>query len=106
MAEWWQEKALAELSPGQWEALCDGCAKCCLHKLEDEEDGEVFTPTGSLPPPRREDYCRCSDYPNRSVMVPNCIRRNRAVCTSSTGCPVPVPIACGRGEPLADWHPW
>ena len=73
MTDWWNQKPLAELDARQWEALCDGCARCCLHKLEDEDDGEVFY-TRVRCRYLDEQTCRCSDYPNRSVLVENCIR--------------------------------
>jgi uncharacterized cysteine cluster protein YcgN (CxxCxxCC family) len=105
VAEWWQTKALAELDPQQWEALCDGCAKCCLHKLEDEDDGEVFY-TRVRCRYLDEKSCRCSDYPNRSVLVPNCIRLEPGNVRELDW----LPSTCAyrlraRGEPLADWHP-
>ena len=68
MAEWWNETPLDELSGEQWEALCDGCARCCLHKLEDEDDGEVVY-TGVRCRYLDEASCRCSDYANRSRLV-------------------------------------
>jgi uncharacterized cysteine cluster protein YcgN (CxxCxxCC family) len=73
VTEWWNTTPLAQLDAGQWEALCDGCAKCCLHKLEDEDTGEVFY-TRVRCRYLNEDSCSCSDYDNRSVLVPNCIR--------------------------------
>ncbi|MBP6683689.1 MAG: YcgN family cysteine cluster protein [Halioglobus sp.] len=105
VAEWWQTKALAELDPQQWEALCDGCAKCCLHKLEDEDDGEVFY-TRVRCRYLDEKSCRCSDYSNRSVLVPNCIRLEPGNVRELDW----LPSTCAyrlraRGEPLADWHP-
>ena len=105
MAEWWQAKALAELDPQEWEALCDGCAKCCLHKLEDEDDGEVFY-TRVRCRYLNEKSCRCSDYPNRSVLVPNCIRLEPGNVRELDW----LPSTCAyrlraAGEPLADWHP-
>lgn len=105
MAEWWQDKPLAELSPEQWEALCDGCAKCCLHKLEDEDDGQVFY-TRVRCRYLDEKSCRCSDYSNRSVLVPNCIQ----LAPENVHDLDWLPSTCAyrlraRGEQLADWHP-
>ena len=105
MAEWWHDKPLAELNPCEWEALCDGCAKCCLHKLEDEDDGEVFY-TSVRCRHLNEKSCRCSDYPNRSVMVPNCIRLEPDNVHALDW----LPSSCAyrlraHGERLADWHP-
>lgn len=105
MSDWWHDKSLAELSPLEWEALCDGCAKCCLHKLEDEDDGEVFY-TRVRCRYLDEKTCRCSDYPNRSVMVPNCIRLEPATVGRLDW----LPNTCAyrlrsQGKPLAHWHP-
>jgi uncharacterized cysteine cluster protein YcgN (CxxCxxCC family) len=105
MTEWWNEKALAELSGDEWEALCDGCARCCLHKLEDEDDGEIIY-TGVRCRYLDEKTCRCSDYPNRSVLVENCIRLD----VSSAGSLEWLPVTCAyrmraQGLPLEAWHP-
>jgi len=105
MAEWWNEKALAELSPKQWEALCDGCAKCCLHKLEDEDSGDVFY-TKVRCRYLDEAECRCTDYANRSVLVPNCIQLDR----DNVGSLDWLPASCAYrlradNKPLANWHP-
>lgn len=68
----WETKQLSELTSEEWESLCDGCGKCCLLKLEDEDTGEVaytrlhcrlFDP----------ETCSCSDYENRKQKVPDCI---------------------------------
>ena len=105
MAEWWHEKPLAELSPHEWEALCDGCARCCLHKLEDEDDGKVYY-TGVHCRQLDATSCRCSDYPNRSVLVPNCTRLEPGNVRGFDW----LPATCAyrlraQGERLADWHP-
>jgi uncharacterized cysteine cluster protein YcgN (CxxCxxCC family) len=73
MNEFWRHKTLEELSPQEWETLCDGCGKCCLAKLEDEDTGEIhWTSVGC----RLFDgaTCRCRDYENRLASVPDCIR--------------------------------
>jgi len=105
MASWWNTKALADLTRDEWEALCDGCAKCCLHKLEDEDTGEVFY-TKVRCRYLDESACSCSDYANRSVLVPNCIHLDR----DNVGSLEWLPSSCAyrlraNNENLADWHP-
>lgn len=101
----WQRKALAELSETEWEALCDGCGKCCLHKIEDEDTGELFYTRIActlLDVPS----CRCGDYGNRFTRVPECLRlRPEDVARFDW-----LPQTCAyrliaQGQPLPDWHP-
>ena len=104
VTEWWNRLSLQELDKDQWEALCDGCAKCCLHKLEDEDSGEVFY-TRIRCQYLDEDSCRCSDYPRRSVMVPHCIHLDKGSVADLDW----LPVTCAyrlrsRGEPLPEWH--
>ena len=104
MNEWWNSTPLEQLSGEQWEALCDGCAKCCLHKLEDEDTGEVFY-TRVRCRYLDEESCSCSDYVNRSVLVPNCIH----LAQDNVGALDWLPSTCayrlrGAGEPLPEWH--
>ena len=68
----WERKPLTKLSPREWEALCDGCGKCCLNKLEDEETGDVAL-TCVACRLFDDDSCRCSQYPIRHQFVPECI---------------------------------
>jgi uncharacterized cysteine cluster protein YcgN (CxxCxxCC family) len=105
VTEWWHEKTLTELSGDEWEALCDGCAKCCLHKLEDEDSGEVLY-TKVRCRHLHEPTCRCTDYDKRSVLVPNCIAL-RSVNWEALSW---LPSTCAYrlralGQPLYPWHP-
>lgn len=104
VTDWWNETPLAELDGEQWEALCDHCAKCCLHKLEDEDTGEIFY-TGIRCRYLDETSCTCSDYPRRSILVPNCIRLERGTIDSLDW----LPSTCAyrlraAGRPLPAWH--
>ena len=101
--EWWH-KPLEELDREQWEALCDGCAKCCLHKLEDQDSGEVFY-TKVRCRYLDEQSCRCSDYQRRSVLVPHCIALDSDNADLSW-----LPSTCAyrlrsQGQDLPSWHP-
>lgn len=69
----WQRMTLEEMSREQWESLCDGCGRCCLNKLEDEDTGEIAWTSVTCRLLDTEN-CRCSDYPNRRATVPDCIQ--------------------------------
>ena len=103
MIPFW-EKPLAELSRAEWEALCDGCGKCCLHKLEDELSGEIH-PTNIACRLLDRHSCRCSDYRDRRAYVPDCIR----LTAQSVGKLPWLPATCAyrlraEGKKLPDWH--
>lgn len=105
MNDWWNTLELAQLDRQQWEALCDGCAKCCLHKLEDADTAEVYY-TKVRCRYLDESRCRCGDYPNRSTLVPHCIDLSTVEVASLAW----LPSTCAYrlragGEPLPDWHP-
>ena len=103
--KFWKEKPLATLSRKEWESLCDGCAKCCLHRLEDEDTGEVFT-TNIVCRYLDHNDCRCTDYLNRSTNVPDCV----SVTLELLKDPYWLPSTCAyrilaEGSDLPEWHP-
>ncbi|MCF6329395.1 MAG: YcgN family cysteine cluster protein [Henriciella sp.] len=100
----WETTPLAEMSSAEWEALCDGCAKCCLLKLEDEDTGDIaFTRVHC----RLLDAgtCRCSDYKDRKASVPDCV-----ILTPKSVAELKwMPRSCAyrlihEGKPLPNWH--
>ena len=101
----WEHKTLEELTPREWEALCDGCAKCCLNKLEDEATGQIWY-TNVACDLLDLDTCRCGDYPNRSRRVPDCVvltpRKSRELKWMPETCAYRL---LAEGRPLPDWHP-
>ena len=101
----WQTTALEEMDPDQWEALCDGCARCCLQKLEDSRSGRVYYTRVAC---RLLDIqrCRCRDYDRRAVRVPSCL----ALTPKDVRRIAWLPSTCAyrrlaQGHDLPDWHP-
>jgi uncharacterized cysteine cluster protein YcgN (CxxCxxCC family) len=101
----WRRKSLAQMSEAEWESLCDGCGRCCLNKLEEEESGRIFyTDVGC----RLLDAqaCRCRDYPNRSAQVDDCVRLTPQTLGEINW----LPPTCAyrlvaEGRDLYWWHP-
>ncbi|MFN3856458.1 MAG: YcgN family cysteine cluster protein [Caulobacter sp.] len=101
----WETKTLAEMSPREWESLCDGCGLCCLVRFEDEDTGEVI-PTRVHCRLFDPDQCRCTDYENRKVHVPDCIKLTPHNIEALEW----MPPSCAyrrlhEGKPLPAWHP-
>ena len=69
----WKTKSLEEMTSAEWESLCDGCGKCCLVKLEDEETNDLYV-TRLHCKLFDTKTCQCSDYENRKKYVPICVK--------------------------------
>lgn len=98
------ELPLADLSRAEWEALCDGCGRCCLHKIEDDDTGEIVD-TNIACKLLDTGRAQCSDYRNRKAFVPDCLRLTLSIVED-----VPwLPKTCAyrlraENRPLHDWH--
>ncbi len=102
----WEKKPLTKMSPAEWEALCDGCGKCCLNKLEDEETEEVAL-TRVACRLLDDSTCRCTHYENRHQFVPDCIVLKPDNLDTHAYW---MPQTCAyrllwQGKPLPEWHP-
>ncbi len=102
----WERVALQNLKPQEWEALCDGCGRCCLNKLEDPDTGEVALTRVAC---RLLDVgtCRCGQYELRKSLVPECITLTPGTIEKHAYW---LPETCAykllwAGKALYDWHP-
>ncbi|KPL79400.1 hypothetical protein ADN00_02960 [Ornatilinea apprima] len=101
----WETKTLEEMTREEWESLCDGCARCCIIKLQDEDSDEVFYTNVVCDLLHLLD-CKCTNYQNRSTLVPTCLVLNPQLCRDLDW----IPETCAYrllalGQPLPDWHP-
>lgn len=101
----WETKTLEELNGEEWEALCDGCGRCCLLKLEDEDNGDIYLTKLAC---RLLDIgqCRCKNYSQRHQLVDDCL----SIDSATVGTLSWLPVTCGyrrvgEGRGLAWWHP-
>jgi uncharacterized protein len=100
----WRRKSIHQMSPQEWESLCDGCGKCCINKLEEEGTGRIF-PTNVACKLLDPHSCQCADYKNRKKQVPDCIRLTpRKILELGW-----LPKTCGyvrvaEGKDLPSWH--
>lgn len=105
IAPFWKTKSLAEMTRIEWESLCDGCGRCCLHKLEDIDSGEVHYTSVAC---RLLDLhtCRCTDYPSRTTRVFDC----EVLSPDNLAALAWLPSTCAyrlvaEGSDLPSWHP-
>lgn len=102
----WERVKLKNLNPKEWEALCDGCGRCCLNKLEDPDTGEVAL-TRVACRLLDDKSCQCAQYDIRKQIVPNCIVLTTETISQHAYW---LPKTCAyrllwEGNPLCDWHP-
>lgn len=100
----WQKKRLHEMTSSEWESLCDGCAKCCLVKLQDEETDEVAY-TNVVCHYMDEITCQCTEYQARHELVPHCVWLKPEMVDEFFW----LPETCAyrlvaEGKPLPSWH--
>jgi uncharacterized cysteine cluster protein YcgN (CxxCxxCC family) len=101
----WENKSLAEMTQEEWEALCDGCGRCCLHKLEETDNGHIYY-TGVACRLLDTQRCRCTRYEQRTSLVPDCLHLTPAQVEQFHW----LPSTCAyrrvaEGKGLEWWHP-
>jgi uncharacterized cysteine cluster protein YcgN (CxxCxxCC family) len=117
-APFWETKTLEEMTQKEWESLCDGCAKCCLHKFIDDENEEAQAPTDYIKANEQIHYtnivcsllntksCECTQYAKRTELVPDCVQLTKANLKDIFF----MPTSCAyrrlhEGRGLPSWHP-
>lgn len=105
LMSFWKQKSLREMTAAEWESLCDGCGRCCLHKLEDMDSGAVHY-TRVACRLLDLDSCRCLDYSHRTARVPDCETLTPDKLTQIAW----LPVTCAyrlvaEGKDLPSWHP-
>ena len=103
-APFWKTKTLEEMTDAEWESLCDGCGRCCLHKLRHDDDTLSFTNVACRL--LNLETAQCSDYARRKRRVPDCVRLTPADVRSIDW----LPPSCAYrrvadGKDLQWWHP-
>ena len=101
----WKRKTLQEMTREEWESLCDGCARCCLYKLQDEETGEIYY-TNVVCRLLDTFRCRCTQYSERSRLMPTCLVLTPDLVRQLQW----MPSTCAyrlvaEGKDLEWWHP-
>ncbi|MCF7499745.1 YcgN family cysteine cluster protein [Pseudoalteromonas sp. L1] len=116
--QFWLKRSLEQMSQPEWEAICDGCGKCCLNTFIDSEDEDEFTATDQLREGEEliftnivcqyldNDTCGCSEYANRQILVPSCVKLTKENLKDIFF----MPQSCSyrrlyEGRGLASWHP-
>jgi len=105
MLPFWKSKKLEEMTPVEWESLCDGCARCCLIKFEDEDTGQIYH-TNVVCELLDIYHCTCTRYTERSVLVPTCLTLSPNLVRQLAW----MPETCAyrllaEGKDLPAWHP-
>ena len=103
-SKFWQ-LPLTELNNSEWEALCDGCGRCCLHKLQDEENDQLYYTDVACKLLDLE-TCRCKHYTDRIKYVPDCM----SIREEGQAVYALLPSSCAyrlrnENQPLPLWHP-
>jgi len=101
----WETKTLDQMTRAEWESLCDGCGRCCLHKLRDDDTGALWW-TNVACRLLDNDTCQCSNYTKRRRLVPDCVQLTAENLTEIDW----LPPSCAyrrlaEGKTLAWWHP-
>ncbi|UXN03545.1 YcgN family cysteine cluster protein [Bartonella sp. HY406] len=100
----WQYKTLNQMTKAEWESLCDGCGRCCMHKLEDEDSGDIYNSSVGCKLLNGE-TCLCNNYPSRKSIVPDCIQLTQEIIETVKW----LPDNCAYrlisdGKDLEWWH--